>query len=233
MVTFLLASLLLLAAVSYLIYWWQRPPSAKGAGYELPPPQYAGLFGEAAAVEASPRLIGDSSPVETAAERRAALLERAAQGDREVLTEAQRDGDAALYDEVLNALVERADSDKKLLSLVSHVARGERLRANRRLAEAFIDSCLRAAPDRHSAAQMLHVAALSGDAAVYQQAVEAALGLWRAGKLPHLPAEELRSLVESEYWLLPSGARGSGAGFALKRKLSGLRRELAKAARQQ
>jgi len=67
-------------------------------------------------------------------------------------------------------LVAGADSDPKLLSLVSFVSRNE-LRANKKLAESMIGS-YKSAPDRNSTAKALHVAALSDDATVYQSAVE-------------------------------------------------------------
>jgi hypothetical protein len=73
---------------------------------------------------------------------------------------------------------------------------------------------------------MLHVAALSDDAAVYQNAVETALEFWRERHLSEISAPELRSILEGEFWILSSPTRGSGAGFLLKETLAGARREL-------
>jgi hypothetical protein len=73
---------------------------------------------------------------------------------------------------------------------------------------------------------MLHVAALSNDAAVYQTAVETALEFWRGGLLSEVSAQELRAILEGEFWILSSPARSSGAGFLLKRALAVARREL-------
>jgi hypothetical protein len=73
---------------------------------------------------------------------------------------------------------------------------------------------------------MLHVAALSGDASLYQQAIETAARFLLAGRVPSLTAAELRQLVESEYWILPAENRSGGAGFALKQRMARLRREL-------
>ena len=82
------------------------------------------------------------------------------------------------------------------------------------------------APDRTSTANMLHLAADTDDAETYNNAVELALNAWQAGKLPDLSAAELHSLLNSEYWLLSSQTRSSGAGFILKRTLSRAKREL-------
>jgi hypothetical protein len=78
---------------------------------------------------------------------------------------------------------------------------------------------------------MLHIAALSDDAAIYQQAVETVLQVWRNGRLPEISSEELYALIENQYWMLASEAKRSGAGFVLKRRLVSVRRELAAAAR--
>ena len=74
--------------------------------------------------------------------------------------------------------------------------------------------------------KMLHVAALSDDATVYQAAVETALEFWRKGFLPKISPQELLAILEGEFWLLSSNTRSSGAGFLLKRTLSSARREL-------
>jgi hypothetical protein len=73
---------------------------------------------------------------------------------------------------------------------------------------------------------MLHVAALSNDAAVYQSAVESALEFWRERRPSEISAPELRSILEGEFWILSSPTRSSGAGFLLKRTLRSARREL-------
>jgi len=81
-------------------------------------------------------------------------------------------------------------------------------------------------PDRTSTANMLHLAAVTDDADTYNNAAELALNIWQAGKLPDVSAAELHSLLNSEYWLLSSRTRSSGAGFILKRTLSRAKREL-------
>jgi hypothetical protein len=68
-------------------------------------------------------------------------------------------------------------------------------------------------PNRNSTAKLLHAAALSDNAK-------------RDGSLADLSAKELQSLFNSEYWVLSSRTRISGAGFVLKETLSSASREL-------
>lgn len=84
----------------------------------------------------------------------------------------------------------------------------------------------RESPDKKSTATMLHLAASTDDADTYCQVVELALNFWRRGGIPDLAAVELQTLINSEYWLLSSRTRSSGAGFVLKRTLSQAKREL-------
>lgn len=223
MVTLLVTSFLLSAAISYAIYRWQRSAPDTDAQRVLPPARMSGLFGELSKAEEAALLAAETEAQDTAAS--AALLERAAQGDKEALQDAQASGVESLYDEVLDTLAEHANSDAKLLSLVSYIARNEGLRVNVKLAVKFTEHW-KHSPDRGTTAKMLHVAALSGDAGVYRQAVEVAANFQRAGRVPSLSADELRQLVESEYWLLPAASRNSGAGFVLKQTLARLRRQL-------
>jgi hypothetical protein len=148
---------------------------------------------------------------------------RASQGDKSVLPEAKQLG-LELYDEVLNTLASKSSEGSQLLSLVSYVTRHE-LPVNTTLAEAFMHSW-RLTPDRNSTAKMLHISALSDNAKCYSDAVELALGFWREGKIPDLSATEFQALLTSEFWVLSSSTRSSGAGFLVKRTLSSARREL-------
>jgi len=105
------------------------------------------------------------------------------------------------------------------------------VRANATLAETVLARWQKA-PERYAIGELLHIAALSDDAAVYQKVVEATLQMWRAGRLAWGLPHNLRALIESEYWILVPEARQSGAGFVLKRMLVTVRRELATAAQQ-
>ena len=81
-------------------------------------------------------------------------------------------------------------------------------------------------PNRESTTKLLHVAALSDNAKNYGRAIELVLMSWREGSLTGVSAKELQSLFNSEYWVLSSRTRISGAGFVLKRTLSNANREL-------
>jgi hypothetical protein len=230
MVTLLITSFFLLAGITYVIYLWQRPSSNQQAEFNFPPPRAVGLFDDNGLSEPPPREL--SSGDDVAEEDRQALLARAAAGDKEALRDALASPDAGIYDEVLNKLVERAHSDMAVLALASYITRSDaHLRINNRLAEKFIESW-KSVPDRNSTAKMLHVAALAGDAGLYQTAIETAYQFWRERRLTGISADELRQLIESEFWILAPPVRNSGAGFVLKRKLAQLRRHLVAAAKQ-
>src|SRR6185503_3214801 len=81
-------------------------------------------------------------------------------------------------------------------------------------------------PNRNSTARLLHVAALSDDAKTYGRAIELVLMSWRDGSLSDISAKDLQALFSSEYWVLSSRTRTSGAGFVLKETLSNANREL-------
>jgi len=81
-------------------------------------------------------------------------------------------------------------------------------------------------PNRSSTTKLLHAAALSDNAKNYGRAIELVLLSWRDGSLSDLSAQELQSLFNSEYWVLSSSARTSGAGFVLKQTLASANREL-------
>ena len=224
--TVLITSVLLLAVIAFAIYRWQRPRLNDQAERALPPmpPRFRGLFDDTDSD--GQRALRAADEAARQQEERAQLLARAADGDKEALAGAHASADRALYDEVLNTLVERADSEKQLFALVSYIARSEGLKVNAKLALKFIETW-KAAPERSSTAEALHVAALANDAEIYRKTVETALQFWREGRLQNISAETLRALVESEYWILAPEARNSGAGFVLKRTLAAIRRELA------
>lgn len=224
MVTFLITSFFILAFAAIAIYFWQKP-AAPTAVDVLPPPPGRGLFIDGT-TESRALAIADAKEQATTAaiQQRAELLERAGNGDKAILVEALNLGNKEFYEQALNRLVAGADSDPKLLSLVSYVTRHE-LPVNQNLAASQIAS-YRLRPDRNSTTKTLHLAALSDDAVVYQSAVEAVLQSWRAGQLAGVSAIELRSILDGEFWILSSATRSSGAGFLLKRTLANARREL-------
>ncbi len=230
MVTLLITSFLLLAGITYAVYLWQRPSSTESTEALLPPPRGGGLFTDELSEPLPQRELTEGNGLSE--DERRALLSRAEAGDKKALDDARATEDAALYDEVLNTLTERADSDKSLLALVSYVARSDTsLSVNRRLAERFIESW-KGAPDRATTMKMLHVAASAGDAGLYQTAIETAYQFWRDRRLTGISADELRQLIEGEFWLLAPEVRNSGAGFLLKRTLARLRKQLVAAEKQ-
>ena len=224
MVTILITSFFVLAFLAIAVYYWQKPASSTDGEALLRPP------GRALFIDGTPEglaLAAANAEFEASADsatRRRELVERAMAGEKSTLLDARNAGDPETYEEVLNSLVAGAVSDPKVLSLVSYIARNE-LRVNKNLAEKVIDSYKRS-PSRNSTATTLHIAALSDDAVVYQNAAEAALEFWRGGRLSQISAPELHSILDGEFWTLSSSTRSSGAGFLLKRTLASARREL-------
>ena len=224
MVTFLVTSLFILVLVAVVAVYFSRKPTNTAQSELLPPPpNRLGLFPEG--------ILNQEVPTEgpLSATKRAEILSRADTSDLSTLQEAQSFGDADFYNEVLNSLV-RQSHGPKLLALASYISRHE-LSVNKSLAEKSLEAW-RSAPARGSTAKMLHLAALSDDAGTYEVAVDAVMRCWRSGALVDISAQELRSLVEGEFWVLSSSARSSGEGFVLKRTLANARRELEAAAEQ-
>ena len=232
MVTFLFASILLIGLLAAILYFWQRPshqldPFASEAT-PLPPSPSPGLFSNSESNEQVSAQVESAAAV-AATEYLAGLIARAREDDKSALQDASTHSDKATYEEVLNCFVGQADSDPRLLSLVSYVV-GNDLHVNKRLAEAVIESW-KISPDRPSTAKMLHIAALSDNVPTYQRAAETALQYWLAGRLSDTSPVELRALLDGEFWVISSEARNTGAGFILKRTLASARRELDRAAR--
>lgn len=218
MVTLLITAVAVFLLFAVGVYFWQKPSTDYSVKVLPPPPNARGLFGE----DPSTADIDADRLALTA--RRGELIEEAGRGDRSALDEAHQIGDLDLYNRVLDEIVRVADTDPKLLSLLSYISQNE-LPVNRSVAEAVLSSWRRA-PDRGGTARALHFAALSDDADIYRTAVENALQMWREAKLGDISAVELRALFDGEFWVLSSRSRSSGAGFVLKRTLDGARREL-------
>jgi hypothetical protein len=205
-------------ASSVTLYLRRRGTGAMEDHKPLPPLSARGLF------EAEEEVLESPKPIPQLREQ---LLRRAAGGDVEALADAWRRGQTEVYREVLDALRERTDGNSdEMQKLVTYISKSSELRTNPRFARRVLDDW-KADPARRSVSDMLHAAALSDDAGVYLAAVESLVESWSAGKLPRLSNENLIGLVESQYWVLASEARQGGAGFALREKLAGIRRELA------
>jgi hypothetical protein len=222
MIFIFIALVVALAAAVAAMYRWQRGVADSSGDRALASPVQRGLFDHSANGPDRAKV----SAANQAFQNRAALKKRASEGDVESLRDAHESADVGLYCEVLDALVEQAATRQETLqALVSQIATSNNLRANIRMAELVIEAW-KNEPTRRATAEALHIAALSDDATTYQAAVEAAIEYSRSGRLPQLSAEDLIALVESQYWALSSEARSSGAGFALKQRLAGVRREL-------
>lgn len=230
--TLIIILILLAATAAAFVYRRQQKLLQARAQRELQrqqrPPR--SLFAETqqALEESAPVRL--EQPAQRYMEQRAAFMTRATEGDLTVLTDAQRAGDAALYRVVLNGLVERAArNDERLQALAAFVANDGNLRGSVELAEAY-STIWQQSPDRAATATMLQLAALSDDADTFRKAIEIATLFWQSGQMDSLKGEELRELIDSQYWLLSAEARRTGAGFVLKQKLASLRAELARAA---
>src|SRR5262249_20749370 len=221
MVTLLITAFIIFIIIGMAFYFRQKSAPQKPENL-LPPGSARGLF-------ADPGPPDDRSQRETDAAKQAeSVIAKARDGQREALN-AAHDLDQNVYDEVLNELVRQADSDPKLLALISHVVQRE-LPVNVNLARAIVTSWKRS-PDRGGTSKTLHIAALTDDPEFYRGTVETVLELWRERKLKDVSPVELRALFDGEFWVLSSGSRRSGAGFLLKRTLARARRELEAAER--
>jgi hypothetical protein len=214
----LVLAILLISGI--VLYFWQKTATDTAERILPPSPDFHGLF----AAQPAKTEMKTEAEIERAALVASSLLDRARAGDKSALTEARQTGDADLYDRIINGLVEQADSDAALLSLMSFVAQND-LRVSVPLAKAAVASW-QTSPTREGTAKALHFAALSDDANLYGETVELALELWRAGKLANVSPDELRALFDGEFWILSARTRSSGAGFVLKRTLDTARREL-------
>lgn len=227
--TILFISILLLAAATLAIHFWNRRLPPKEPDFFPEPRVFDGLFAEQHAEEM--KLFAQAEAERRAQEERRRLLDRAAEGDKTALDEACVNGDDAFYREILQTLVERAEGDEAALrSIAKYIVDSRALRSSGEFAAMMIERWSEA-PDRLSFAGALHLAALSDDAAVYRRAVEVALKHFRDGRLPRISTEDFLATVESAYWLIDAEARNSGSGFILKRLIVDVRRGLAAAPR--
>lgn len=223
MVNLLIISVLPLAFLLFAAFQLLRqrhsPETTRRIIYDAP----RSLFGEADQTAARGSVQERTMPQA----QTEALLARAAQLDLSVLREAQTAQD--LYREVLNALTtaatHSAESAEKLREIAALIVRDDRLRASERLAAEII-ALWKRQPEKPLLAQMLRIAALADDVATYQRAAETAISEFNKGRLPNVSANYLRMLIETEAQVIAAEMRTAGAGFALKKVLSSVRREL-------
>lgn len=146
-------------------------------------------------------------------------------GEWSALDDARRSASVDLYRELLDSAVAEC-TEEKLETLAAHISKSKELRSNALLARRLLER-FRLAPSVRSATDMLHISALSDDAEIYHEAVDALIAEWRSGKLDRLTSGDLKDLIESQFWVLAPEARQGGAAYKLKRRLAGIRRELA------
>jgi len=233
MSTIIFISLLLLAASAIALRFSTRRMPGPETSRQLPASRFDGLFAERHADEASALAEEDARLHEQATRDR--LLERAANVEIKVLDEAHAAGDALVYKEVLQAVFTQADGNPKILHLIAgHIVDSQELRSSSEFAETMIDVWNGPANvgGQYPLSDMICLAALADDAAVFNRAINAARSAWREGRIEKVSAKELLDLIESAYWLIASDVRSSGAGFLLKQVIADVRRALAAANRQ-
>src|SRR5437870_645372 len=124
MLAIIVISLLVLIGAALSVFLWQRTLPGTREDHNLEPPHFGGLFDERGSERA--QVGGGEKGI---AGVRAALLERARRGELEALSEALTGGDAEMYGEVLDALVDSVSGrQKEFLALVSHISKSNELR---------------------------------------------------------------------------------------------------------
>lgn len=226
MIALFIIAFVLLAATAYTFYRRQHASSDYRAELHSRPVSPRSLFDQPEAHAEHSRLLHTAQANREIEERHASLLKRAAAGDITTLAESQRANDSALDGRVLHNLLKWAEaSEADLRSLASLIAKDSGLRGSPDLAAAYT-KLWQQQPDRQTTAQLLHLAALADDANTFERAIVAASDWLRSSRPGEMRAEELSALIESEYWVLSSEARRTGAGFVLKQRMTSLREEL-------
>jgi hypothetical protein len=222
--TILLILFLLLAAVAIALSLKARKPITSDSP-ALPPQNFDGLFAEQR--EEEQKLLAQAEARVRAEEERERLIARAEAGDQTALDDAHERGDAENYGRVLQMLVAEADGDEeRLQSIAEYIINSRKLRSSSEFATLIIEQWSKSL-DQRSFVDMLHLAALADDAAVFTRTVRAALKQFGEGQLPRVSAKDFLDAVESAYWLSTTEIRYSGSGFLLKRLIADVRRELA------
>jgi len=150
------------------------------------------------------------------------ILASAETEDFSALIEA-KDFEAEFYDRVLKELTFRCDSEKFVL--LSTFIEENKLQTNAEFVKRFQDALENSAGKKHTI-RLLHFAALSQSAEIFSDSVENVIKLCHENRLEGFTLTDLIQLAESQFWLLPTAEKTSGAGFLLKQKLAKLRAEV-------
>jgi hypothetical protein len=129
-----------------------------------------------------------------------------------------------IWTDALEILTERANTNEDVCALVSFVLRNEKLNVNNSIVENF-RQIWEHAPDLPGTTKLFLLSARTTNANLFLETLVHAEQFVAAEKI-NLQHSELYDLAAAHYWLLPSAARTSGAGFLLKQKLADSRREL-------
>ncbi len=229
MTTFIFILFLLLTTTAIALRLSKRQSNHQEMSRPLPASQFDGLLAEHRAEEAKAFAEEEVRLQDAMARNR--LLERAVEGEVEVLNEAQKLNDPPFYNQVLQAIFTQADGNPKLLrSTVEYIVSSRKLRSSREFAESA-GALWAGSPSQFSLAEMLCLAALADDEKVFKQTLNTALKHWREDRIEKVSAQSFLATVETAYWLVASEVRNSGSGYLLKQAIADVRRELAAADR--
>jgi len=227
--TILIISVFLFAVTALALRRWNREPQPKELNTFPVSPSFDGLFAEERYEEA--QRFAQAEAERRLEEERRLMIERAAQGDETALYDAHNLGDEAFYREVLRSLVAQADGrEETLRSIAEYIVDSRVLRSSGELATTMIGQWGKSL-DQRSFADMIHLAALSDDVAIFKRAVEVSMKRFFEGHLPHVSSKDFLATVESAYWMVATEVRYSGSGFLLKQLIADIRRKLAAASR--
>lgn len=226
MVTTLLIISFLLVLISFATYRWLLPKSNNQGERVLPPapPDFKSLFAP------DKKALAEMERAETQGRKekeKQEILARAGRSERDSLLESKRFNDGEFYNQVLDILINESKTSDEIWSLASFIASEKMLRSNSNLARKCLEA-FQENPNKVSFVSALHMAALSDDASVFQNVMEATIKLWQEEKLKNVNREEIREIAESEFWVLSQEARNSGAGFLLKQMMADVRHQLIK-----
>ena len=179
--------------VSLSVYLKNRAERLEGENqkhFDDAPPQYRSLFApsdaETAAFEQAAQARRATENLE---KTRQLILTRAAENDLKILTESQNDKN--LYDEVLNKLVQNADSDERISALVKFILANQ-LYGSREIIEKFSE-VWRKNSDKNSTLNYLEIAARTGNAEMYLEVLEKIAPARRAKILNSIETEDFVS----------------------------------------
>lgn len=152
-------------------------------------------------------------------ELRENLLRRAENSDYNSLLEAKVFGDAHLYDEVFQILLQN-DADK----LIDFVTRNS-LTANAGLVELSAKK-LSENPTPDNLTKYVKLAVLTNSSEIFLQVLETTSALYKQKRLNEISGEKLIETLDSHYWSLASAVRVSDKGYLLKEKMADIRSEI-------